>query len=89
MLFNSHNFIIIFLPSVLILYFLFHKNYKYRLTLLTFASIYFYAYWDLKYTGLLLISILVNYTLSFFVKKKKKNSLFSVDFFKPSNSRHI
>ena len=76
MLFNSHNFIFIFLPSVLILYFLFHKNYKYRLTLLTFASIYFYAYWDLKYTGLLLISILVNYTLSFFVKKKKKIAFF-------------
>ena len=70
MLFNSHNFIFIFFPIVLILYFLFHKDYKFRLTVLTLASICFYAYWDFKYTGLLLISILVNYALSFFVKKK-------------------
>ena len=76
MLFNSHNFIFIFLPSVLILYFLFHKNYKYRLTLLTLASFYFYAYWDLKYSVLLIISILLNYALSFFVKRKNKIAFF-------------
>ena len=76
MLFNSYNFIFIFFPAVFIVYVLFHKNYKYRLAFLTLASLYFYAYWDLKYTTLLLTSILGNYVLSFYVKKKSKVAFF-------------
>lgn len=65
MLFNSYEFIFLFLPITLIGYYLLNRI---RLTLasnawLLFASLFFYAWWDAKYLPLLLGSILFNYTI--------------------------
>lgn len=65
MLFNSLIYIFIFLPITVIIYSLLLK--KHLLTIsklwLITASIIFYAYYDPKYTFLLLISMLINFTI--------------------------
>ncbi len=72
MLFNSFPYIFIFLPIVVIIYYILLK---YRLVFaskiwLVFSSIIFYSWWDPKYTTLLLLSMLVNFAIgsSFYAK---------------------
>jgi D-alanyl-lipoteichoic acid acyltransferase DltB (MBOAT superfamily) len=65
MLFNSYEFIVLFLPITLTVYFALNTK---RLTLaanswLLFASLFFYSWWNVKYLPLLLGSILFNYTI--------------------------
>lgn len=65
MLFNSYEFIFLFLPVTVIVYYLLNRM---RLTLasnawLLFASLFFYCWWDIRYLPLLLGSILFNYTI--------------------------
>jgi len=64
MLFNSYQFIFIFLPLVLIAFRL--LKVRYRLGFLVLASILFYSVWSLEHLGLLLTSVGVNY---WFAKK--------------------
>jgi len=66
MLFNSYEFIFIFLPISFFIYFYLNKK---RLTIaskswLIFASLAFYSWWNISYLPLILISILFNYTIS-------------------------
>ena len=65
MLFNSYEFIFIFLPVTFFIYF--YLNSK-RLTevakgFLVFSSLFFYSYWEIKYLPLILGSMLVNYLI--------------------------
>jgi alginate O-acetyltransferase complex protein AlgI len=65
MLFNSYEFIFLFLPVTAIVFYLLNHL---RLTLaanawMLFASLFFYGWWDIKYIPLLLGSILFNYTI--------------------------
>lgn len=63
MLFNSYEFIFIFLPITLLGYYLaakFIKNQAAKLFLIL-ASICFYSYWDINNLPILLTSICVNY----------------------------
>ena len=65
MLFNSYEFILLFLPVTLAVYFVLNKK---RLTVgsnawLLFASLFFYCWWNPAYLPLILISILFNYTI--------------------------
>ncbi len=65
MLFNSYEFIFLFLPISLIVYFLLNKK---RLTVgantwLLFVSLFFYSWWNVKYLPLILGSILFNYAI--------------------------
>ncbi|MBR8463169.1 MBOAT family protein [Campylobacter sp. faydin G-24] len=74
MLFNSYEFIFLFLPFVFFIYF--YLNYK-RLTVvakvfLVFSSLFFYGYWNVAYLPILLISIIFNYFLSISFDKVKK-----------------
>ncbi|TLP37803.1 MBOAT family O-acyltransferase [Arcobacter arenosus] len=79
MLFNSYEFIFIFLPITFFIYF--YLNSK-RLTevakgFLVFSSLFFYSYWEIKYLPIILASMLFNYvigtTLSKYdIKKNKK-----------------
>lgn len=62
MVFSSLNFLFIFLPTVLILYFLCPKT-SVRNAVLLFASILFYAWGEPVYVILMLFSILINYVL--------------------------
>lgn len=65
MLFNSYEFIFLFLPVSLAIYFILNKK---RLTVganawLLFISLFFYSWWNIKYLPLILGSILFNYTV--------------------------
>jgi len=67
MLFNSYEFILIFLPVSLVVYFFLNKK---RLTVaanawLLLSSLAFYSWWNIKYLPLILISILFNYTIGY------------------------
>ena len=69
MLFNSYEYIFLFLPVVFIGYFFLHKRHKSiaaRLFLVT-ASLVFYAYWKTEYLILLLFSIFFNYSIGHFL----------------------
>ncbi len=65
MLFNSYEFIFMFLPITFFLYF--YLNHK-RLTeaskgLLVFSSLFFYSWWNITYLPIILTSMLFNYLL--------------------------
>lgn len=78
MLFNSYEFIFIFLPITLVVYFTLarFRYTKLATASLVFASLSFYSYWDIRYLPLLVSSILFNYTIGSFIEKRKnKNSL--------------
>jgi len=65
MLFNSFEFIFVFLPLTLLVYFVLLRR---RLTIaakswLLFASLFFYSWWDVRYLPLIVISIFFNYTI--------------------------
>jgi alginate O-acetyltransferase complex protein AlgI len=77
MLFNSYEFIFIFLPIVLLTYFI---SIKFRYTklatvFLLISSLVFYAYWDTKYLSLLVLSILFNYGIGKAIEKKRSKQL--------------
>lgn len=64
MLFNSYQFIAVFLPITLLGYYLLAQRKQARIGWLLLVSIAFYAYWDIRFLPLLLISILLNWVLS-------------------------
>ena len=68
MLFNTIEFVI-FLPVVIILYYLIPQ--KYRWILLLAASYYFYMCWKVEYIVLILISTIIDYFSGIFMEKKK------------------
>ncbi len=66
MLFNSYEFIFLFLPISFFIYF--YLNSK-RLTTaskawIVFASLFFYSWWNIVYLPLILISVLFNYSIT-------------------------
>ena len=63
MLFNSYEFIFLFLPMTLILYFTLNRFGKNELAKgwLVIASLYFYSYFNRTYLILIIVSILLNY----------------------------
>jgi alginate O-acetyltransferase complex protein AlgI len=70
MLFNSYGFIFFFMPVVLLGFFrLARINHAYAAAWLALASLFFYGYWNPVYVGLLLGSIICNYTLGLWIAK--------------------
>ncbi len=80
MLFNSYIFILIFLPLVLLGWYGLNKLQKYQLAQLFLAgmSLWFYGYFNIYYLLIIVLSILVNYLLSY-----------ALQFFPPLQARHI
>lgn len=76
MLFNSYEFIFIFLPFVVLSTFCFLKfcHSYVALTFLFLSSILFYAYWNIKYLVLLLASISFNYVIACLIGRYKNSS---------------
>jgi alginate O-acetyltransferase complex protein AlgI len=61
-LFNSFEFIFVFLPFVLIIYFLLNRfNHNAAKLWLLACSLFFYSWWNPKYLPLILSSLVVNY----------------------------
>ncbi len=69
MLFNSFEFIFLFLPLTVALYFIFIRllGREYGLGFLVSASLFFYGYWNPQYLLLILFSIAINFTLGSWV----------------------
>jgi D-alanyl-lipoteichoic acid acyltransferase DltB (MBOAT superfamily) len=72
MLFNSYEFIFLFLPLTLVVYFLLNKK---RLPLasnswLLFASLVFYSWWNFSYLPLIVGSILFNYGAGYLLSRR-------------------
>jgi len=66
MLFNSFEFIFLFLPITFIIYFLLNRfrNQQYAIYWLVLSSLIFYGYFKLTYLAIITISIVVNFALS-------------------------
>lgn len=73
MLFNSYGFIFLFLPIILIVFFLMGNKGYYRMALswLVMASLFFYAWWNPSYLVLLVFSLLFNYFCGVALSKKE------------------
>ena len=71
MLFNSIEFLFIFLPIVFIIYFLLGKIglIKYTNLWLACASLYFYAYYKIEYLPIIVSSVIFNYIMGYFIQK--------------------
>jgi D-alanyl-lipoteichoic acid acyltransferase DltB (MBOAT superfamily) len=75
MLFNSFEFIFLFLPIVFFGFFFLGKYNHYRLAIswLIVCSLFFYAWWDSAYLALILFSILFNYSFGIIISSKSNN----------------
>lgn len=73
MLFNSYLFIGLFLPITLIGFFLIAKASHIMAALwLGLASLFFYGWWDPRYVGLLLLSIVFNFVVGRAISKQRE-----------------
>ena len=65
MLFNSYEFIFLFLPITLLVFFSIGGRGHHRIAIawLVGASLFFYGWWNPAYLGLILASILFNYAV--------------------------
>jgi alginate O-acetyltransferase complex protein AlgI len=65
MLFNSYEFIFLFLPITLAVFHLIGKQGRHRMAIswLVGSSLFFYGWWNPAYLGLMLFSILFNYSV--------------------------
>lgn len=76
MLFNSYEFILLFLPVTLFIYFALNKQ-KFTIaskSWLVFASLFFYSWWNIKYLPLILCSILFNFSIGTALSRIDDNS---------------
>ncbi|HDR7597250.1 acetyltransferase [Bacillus mycoides] len=80
MLFNSFEFVFLFLPIAFLLYFLLNKFGHATLAKawLVAASLFFYSYWNVKYLPLMLVSLIVNYFIGMRLVKHKSKLLLTV-----------
>lgn len=74
MVFSSTIFLFLFLPTVLIIYYLIPKI-KYKNIFLLISSLVFYGYGEHKFVFIMILSIIINYFLGFIVEYAKKYSL--------------
>jgi len=74
MLFNSYEFIFLFLPITFFIYFYLNKKHLTEASkgFLVFASLFFYSWWSIAYLPLILISMIFNYSLGRELSKKQK-----------------
>ena len=77
MLFNSYEFIFLYLPIILLLYYKLAKFFNCNVAkyFLILASLIFYSYWDISNLPILLFSICVNYLIGHNLQKKRNISL--------------
>lgn len=73
MLFNSYSFIFVFLPLTLLVFFTLARKglHKAGTASLVVASLVFYAYWDIRYLPLLLLSMIFNYSMGSLLEKTR------------------
>ena len=72
MLFNSINFLLFLLAAFLVFWLVFNKTREMQNFFISIISLSFYALWDWRFLGLLLITILSTYYLGLLIAKAKK-----------------
>lgn len=74
MVFSSYMFILVFLPLVILGYYALSrfKNSIYQRYFLILASLFFYAYQNVMYLGLIVVSIVINYVISIYIQKTER-----------------
>jgi len=72
MIFNSFEFILFF-PLVIILYFTFRQNHRWKLLL--FSSYLFYMFWKPEYIILVMISTAIDYIVALKIEKNKNERI--------------
>ena len=86
MLFNSYSFFVFFIFVFFSYWFLFNRNLKLQNAFLAIVSFVFYASWDWRFLLLLLLSLIVDFSVPFFMddtqnqKKRKGLLVFSLLF---------
>lgn len=71
MLFNSINFVYLFLPVVLVVFFLLAQwSHRFSATWLMTASLFFYGWWNPKYVGLLVVSMAFNFCMGMILARE-------------------
>lgn len=75
MLFSSIVFLLYFLPCVLILYYLCSFSRKLQNIILLLASLFFYAWGEVKFVFIMILSIIVNYFLGILADKFRNNKI--------------
>lgn len=75
MLFSSVVFLLYFLPCVLIIYYLCSFSRKLQNTILLFASLFFYAWGEVKFVFIMILSIIINYILGIFIDKFRNQKI--------------
>lgn len=74
MLFNSYEFILVYLPVTFMLYYMIARKIGNSLSknFLILASLCFYSYWDIENLPILLTSILINYIFGHLLSKNRQ-----------------
>ncbi len=75
MLFNSREFIFLFLPVTLLVFFLLGRveNKKIAMMWLLSASLFFYGWWDFNYLALIIFSMLFNFGVGHILSRSVRN----------------
>ena len=77
MQFNSFEFILLFMPLIVFIYFIVNEfSYKIGKITIVVGSVIFYAYSDWKVLKVLCISLVINYIFSLIIWKKEKNKIY-------------
>jgi D-alanyl-lipoteichoic acid acyltransferase DltB (MBOAT superfamily) len=75
MLFNSYEFLFVFLPIVAIGFHLIHlKSRRVALGWITLGSLVFYAYWDWRYLGLIIPSVTFNWAMGHLIARTRQRA---------------
>lgn len=77
MVFSSLEFILIFLPLTIFIYYTFIKYnlLQFAITFLFLASLFYYAYWNPSHIWVILSSIVWNFSIGYFLSRLPKNKL--------------
>jgi alginate O-acetyltransferase complex protein AlgI len=71
-IFNSFEFIFVFLPTVFLVYFLLNRwHFTVSKIWLLLSSLFFYSWWNPKYLPLILVSLFVNFFIGTYLGKEK------------------
>lgn len=79
MLFNSYEFLFLFLPTSIGIYFLLcrQKHILYAKIWLVLSSLFFYSWWNPIYLPLILLSILFNYGTGYSLSRESRSRVFN------------
>ena len=80
MLFNSYEFVFLFLPTSLFVYFFLNqKNFtKTSKAFLVIASLFFYSWWNIVYLPLILVSIIFNFVVGRLLNSKREKLILAI-----------